>query len=282
MFVLSEGIGYTAKKFSDEFNIPIYRPSDLIIHMQAGSVQIINLVRKELLHGDIAFIRRGSNSEHLMSIVKALELNGVKTINSYAALKLLADKDLTAMVLAKAGYDIPKQMLVSNKDYLHAALAAYKLPIIIKHVTGSQGIGVTIAETKKSALATCESLLGHTPRLILQEYIKGYEERAIVYGSSLLGIVIKEPKKGEFRSNAAKGASFQAIGNIPKKKADALVQINNLLGVTFSAIDYIESEEGDTMSILEVNGSPGIKTFGEATGIDVPAYVREQLLGKEE
>lgn len=274
MFVLSEEDTYTARRFANEFDIPIVKPSNIIISAKKNKIELIDLHGGTILENDIVFVRKTINSQFQFSIIYSLEVLGAETINSYNTLTLLTNKSLTALVLANAGYRIPYQVLIGNRRLLDSALAAFKsFPIIIKQIKGSHGNGVVIAESKRSAKATCESLLLHNNQLILQEYARGREERALIYNSKLLGIVSKSPKKGEFRSNASRGASFQCIENVKESKINILLGINKALNAAFSAIDYIELPD-KTLSILEVNGSPGIKKFEAVTGMNVPSYIK--------
>ena len=49
-------------------------------------------------------------------------------------------------------------------------------PCIIKLLEGTQGLGVVLAETKKSAVAVCEAFNSLKARVIVQEFIKEAEE----------------------------------------------------------------------------------------------------------
>lgn len=289
MFILSQNKGPTAHRFAKVFNCPIIKPTELLIYIKSTmSLVQFNMAKESVRslgslltndkHPEVVFIRRGAEADFLMSIVFMLELYNVRTINSYASLITLRSKDLTAFKLIKAGFNVPTQVVLTSKNLIEFALDAFNLkdnPLIIKRTHGAQGQGINIAESKRSAASICETLLDHEQKIVLQEYTKGVEERALVYNTDVLGVVRRLPAKGKLRANLARGGTFEPIGNIPPKKIKLFQEVVKTLGVVFAAIDYIESEDG-IISILEVNGSPGIQGFEKATGIDVPGFIKNK------
>ena len=83
----------------------------------------------------------------------------------------------------------PKTSIISNEKSLDDALerVGNKYPMIIKSITGTQGIGVSIVDSYESLVSNVQSLWKFGAELLIQEYLKfDYDIRTIVVGGKIL------------------------------------------------------------------------------------------------
>ncbi len=94
-------------------------------------------------------------------------------------------------------------------------------PVVIKLLEGTQGLGVILAETAKSAKSVIESFMVLKANILVQEFIKeaeGADIRAFVVDGKVVGAIKRQGGKGEFRSNLHRGGKAQVIKLSEKKK----------------------------------------------------------------
>ena len=75
---------------------------------------------------------------------------------------------------------------------------------MIKLLEGTQGIGVVLADTDRSAKSIVEAFRGAGVNILVQEFIKesgGSDIRAIVVGGKVVAAMQRTGVEGDFRSN---------------------------------------------------------------------------------
>ncbi len=83
-------------------------------------------------------------------------------------------------------------------------------PVVIKLLEGTQGIGVVLGETHKSAKSVIEAFHGADIAILVQEFIKeaeGRDIRAFVVGGKVVATMERAGAKGDFRSNLHRGGT---------------------------------------------------------------------------
>jgi ribosomal protein S6--L-glutamate ligase len=141
--------------------------------------------------------------------------------------------------------------------------------VVIKLLEGTQGIGVVLSETHKSAKSVVEAFHGANVAILVQEFIKeaeGRDIRAFVVGRTLLAAMERKGAKGDFRSNLHRGGSASMIELTPLEKATALKAARSM-GLNVAGVDMLRSSHGPV--VMEVNSSPGLEGIEKATGVDV-------------
>ena len=79
---------------------------------------------------------------------------------------------------------------------------------------GTQGIGVVLAETSKTAESIIEAFMGLNANILVQEYIKeagGADIRCLVLGGKVIAAMKRQAKEGEFRSNLHRGGTAEIV-----------------------------------------------------------------------
>ena len=88
------------------------------------------------------------------------------------------------------------------------------LPVIIKLIRGTQGVGVMIAHTLAEVQTIVDTFWDLGQEIVLQEFIaesQGPDVRALVVGDRVVGAMRRKAKKGEFRSNIHRGGEGKPI-----------------------------------------------------------------------
>jgi ribosomal protein S6--L-glutamate ligase len=142
-------------------------------------------------------------------------------------------------------------------------------PVVIKLLEGTQGIGVVLSETHKSAKSVIEAFDGADVSILVQEFIKeaeGRDIRAFVVGRSLVASMERRGGKDDFRSNLHRGGTASMVELTPLEKSTAL-KAARAMGLNVAGVDMLRSAHGPV--VMEVNSSPGLEGIEKATGIDV-------------
>lgn len=207
----------------------------------------------------LCFVRGGvMNSELGIGLATILQNNGVFMVNEKGAMEICANKLQTALALQKYNLPHPRTAFVSNEDSVANAMKAIggKYPVVVKTVTGAEGIGVSIIESEKSLRSVLQSLWKFGAEVILQEFLPGFKNdvRSIVLNGKIFACAKRDKAKGDFRTNIARGSSGGAFKLSPEEielvEKVALVSKCYYVGVDHVVVD-------GKPYIIEMNASPG-------------------------
>jgi len=238
---------------------------------------------------DTIAIIRGSvvRKDSWMDIVSSLEKHSICVINSRQTINVCTDKYRTALRLADYGIKQPKTTLINDPE--KSALAFDKLdtkmPVIMKTLRGSKGVGVLFIESEK-ALDSIVQLIykqDEDTDLLLQEYIKtDYDVRVLVLGGKVLASMKRPVIEGDFRSNVSQGSEPQKIKLTELEIEESLKAAKAVNGV-WTAVDFIPSKnrEKEPPFVIEVNSSPGTEGIEEASGQNISKEIIEFFADKK-
>lgn len=232
-----------------------------------------------LSHYDAAIPRIGASvSSFGTAVVRQLEQMGVFTLNSAQAIGTSRDKLRAFQILSAHEIAFPPTAFVRDRESARSALEQVGgAPVIIKLTEGSQGAGVILADTKKTAEAIIEAFLVARQDIIVQKFVsesRGHDLRALVVGDRVVAAMRRRAAPDEFRSNVHRGGRTERARLSPELEALALKSAQ-ILGLRVAGVDLIESDDGPL--VLEVNSSPGLEGIESATGIDVASAIVEHL-----
>lgn len=212
------------------------------------------------------------------AVIRQFEMQKVFSTVASQSLVRSRDKLRSMQLLSTAGIGMPKTAFTNfSNDSEEIIRQVGGVPLIIKLLEGTQGLGVVLAETKKAASSVIEAFNGLKARVIVQEFIqeaKGADIRALVVGDEVVGAMKRQGKEGEFRSNLHRGGSAEIIELTQEEKQAAIVATKTL-GLRIAGVDLLQSERGPL--ILEVNSSPGLKGIEQATGIDIAGKIIQYI-----
>ena len=234
---------------------------------------------KEVIGVDAIIPRIGTSvTFYGAAVVRQFEQMKVFSCVESQALVRSRDKLRSMQLLAKAGIGIPKSAFASIPKNIDNVLEQVGgAPVVIKLLEGTQGIGVILAETHKSAKSVIESFLALKANILVQEFIKeaeGADVRAFVVDGKIVGAIKRQGLPGEFRSNLHRGGSAQII-ELTKEEKETAIKSAKKLGLAIAGVDMLQSSRGPL--VMEVNSSPGLEGIEGATGLDIAGKIIEYV-----
>jgi len=205
-----------------------------------------------------------------LAVVRQFEQIGVFSLNSSHAISIARDKLRSIQVLSRHEVGIPATAFVREQSSVMQAIEDVGgVPVVIKLLEGTQGIGVMLAEHPKIAESIVETLQSKQLDVLIQKFVQeshGRDIRAFVVGNQVIAAMRRTAVGDEFRSNVHRGGSTQAVQLEPEYERMA-IQAAQILGLHVAGVDMLESKEGP--KIMEVNSSPGLEGIEAATKVDI-------------
>ncbi len=216
------------------------------------------------------------------AVIRQFEMMNVFTVVNSNALLRSRDKLRSMQLMSRESIDMPKTFftnMTSNLEVEDMIDAVGGVPIILKVLEGTQGVGVMLLETKNAAISVIQAMNSLHAKVMVQEYIqeaKGADLRVLVINNKIVGAMIREGKDGEFRSNLHRGGSATVVELTPEEERVAL-NACEAIGLQVAGVDMLRSDRGPL--VLEVNSSPGLEGIENATGNNI---AKEIILYAEE
>jgi ribosomal protein S6--L-glutamate ligase len=212
------------------------------------------------------------------AVLRQFEMMGVYPLNESVAIGRSRDKLRSMQLLARDGIGLPVTTFAHDpKQTAEVLELAGGAPIVIKLLEGTQGIGVVLADTKRSAVSVVEAFRGAGVNILMQEFIKeagGTDIRAIVVGGKVIAAMKRTGAEGDFRSNLHRGGSAQIVKLSPEERATA-VRAAKSMGLNVCGVDMLRANHGPV--VMEVNSSPGLEGVEKATGLDIAGKIIEYI-----
>ncbi|MCI5078408.1 30S ribosomal protein S6--L-glutamate ligase [Oricola sp.] len=210
------------------------------------------------------------------AVLRQFEMMGVYPLNESVAIGRSRDKLRCMQLLAREGIGLPVTAFAHDpKQAEDIVKIAGGEPVVIKLLEGTQGIGVVLADTMRSAKSVIEAFRGAKVHIMAQEYIReaqGSDIRAFVIGNKVVAAMKRSGAEGEFRSNLHRGGSAAPVRITPEERATA-IRAARTMGLNVSGVDMLRSNHGPV--VMEVNSSPGLEGVEKATGKDVAGMIIE-------
>lgn len=212
------------------------------------------------------------------SVVRQFEMMGTYSVNESVAISRSRDKLRSLQLLSRKGIGMPRTGFANHPDKIDDLIKNVGgAPVVIKLLEGTQGIGVVLAETSKTAEAIIEAFMGLNANILVQEYIKeagGADIRCLVVGGKVIAAMKRQAAPGEFRSNLHRGGSASIVRLSPEERKTA-VDAAKTMGLGMAGVDILRSNNGPV--VMEVNSSPGLEGIETATGKDVASMVIDHI-----
>ncbi len=224
---------------------------------------------------DAVIPRIGASITHFgLAVLRQFEMQGVFPLNESVAIGRSRDKLRALQLLARAGIGLPVTAFAHGPKKVEEVIKEVGgVPVVIKLVEGTQGMGVVLAETEASAKSIVEAFSAANINILVQEYIaeaEGSDVRALVVGGRVVAAMRRIGKTGEFRSNLHRGGVAEETAVSEEESATA-VRAASVLGLNVAGVDMLRSNRGPV--VLEVNSSPGLKGIERATKVDVAGEI---------
>ena len=211
-----------------------------------------------------------------LAVLRQFEMMGVYPVNESVAIGRSRDKLRSMQLLARDGIGLPVTTFAHDAKQTEEVIRlAGGAPVVVKLLEGTQGIGVVLADTERSAKSVIEAFRGAGVNIMAQEFIReagGSDIRALVIGGKVVAAMQRSGAKGEFRSNLHRGGSAKAVKITPEERATA-IRAAKTLGLNVCGVDMLRSNHGPV--VMEVNSSPGLEGVEKATGRDIAGKIIE-------
>ena len=213
-----------------------------------------------------------------LAVLRQFEMMGVYPLNESVAIGRSRDKLRSMQLLARDGIGLPVTTFAHDpKQTDEVVKIAGGAPLVIKLLEGTQGIGVVLADTDRSATSVIEAFRGAGVNILVQEFIKeagGTDIRAFVIGGKVVAAMKRTGAEGEFRSNLHRGGSAQVVRISPEERSTAL-RAAKAMGLGVCGVDMLRSNHGAV--VMEVNSSPGLEGVEKATGKDIAGMIIQHI-----
>lgn len=241
--------------------------------------------------------RRGVvRSTFTRDAVAKLEDSGFFVVNTLDSILACENKYVTSKILQDAGIPVPKMAIIENEENIDSAVkqCGGKFPVVLKLLSGSQGIGVSIIESLASLKSVLQTLwkLDSKLEVLIQEKIESeYDLRIHVLtrkfnapnpedtDSVLLGYMRRNRVKKDFRTNYSLGGTVEKT-KVTKEQEQIAIDSAKAIGCNWCGVDIIVDKKTGKNYVLEVNASPGTQGLKKATGIDVVSDILDFLEDK--
>ncbi|ANG63072.1 alpha-L-glutamate ligase [Marinobacterium aestuarii] len=235
--------------------------------------------QQQLSHYDAVLPRIGASITYYgTAVVRQFQEMDVYCANTAHGILNSRDKLRSLQILSRHHLGIPKTNFVRDKkDVLPAIERVGNAPVIIKLIEGTQGIGVLLAESTKSAEAIIELLQSQKQNVLVQKFVaesKGKDIRALVVGDRVVAAMRRVAQGQEFRSNVHRGGVAEAV-ELSEEYKNTAVKAAQILGLQVAGVDMLEGKDGP--QIMEVNSSPGLEGIESCTQLDIAGAIIDYI-----
>ena len=207
-----------------------------------------------------------------LSIISAFQNSGAFMCNTRNAMLTCNNKLTTALLFEKFGIPTPRTAFVSNEKNIDDAmkLIGNKFPVVLKTLTGTQGIGVVKVDSYESLVSTIQALWKHGAELLIQEFMPvKFDVRTFVVDNKIFASTKRIQSSFDFRTNTHRGAEAKPY-KLSEEEIELVLKASRVSKAYLVGVDHIIHD--GKHYLLEVNGSPG-------TGADYEGYLYKDLQG---
>lgn len=235
--------------------------------------------QQPLQHYDAVLPRIGASITYFgTAVVRQFQEMDVFCANTAHGIMNSRDKLRSLQILSRHHVGIPRTTFVRDrKDVLPAIDRVGGAPVVIKLIEGTQGIGVLLAESVKTAEGIVELLQSQKQNVLIQKFVaesEGRDIRAFVVGDRVVAAMRRVAQGKEFRSNVHRGGIAEPV-ELSEEYRETAVRCTQILGLQVAGVDMLEGKDGP--QVMEVNSSPGLEGIEKCTGLDVAGAVIEYI-----
>ena len=207
----------------------------------------------------ICFARAGVlEDETGLALLSTFENAGAFMINTRNGMLTCDNKMSAYIAFERDNIPTPRTAMISNEKSLmdaHKRIGG-KFPVVMKTLTGTQGIGVSLIESEKSLVSVAQSLWKFNAALLIQEYMKfDFDIRTIVIDGRVLASTKRISAKKDFRSNKHREATTEPY-NLSDDERKVVLDAARSTGAFMVGVDH--AIVNNNYYVLECNGSPGV------------------------
>lgn len=250
-------------------------PLECLLMVEGKRKCLINVGQRSIKDYDAVIPRIGASiTEYGLAVVRQFEAMSVFSVNSSEAIAQSRNKLRAIQVMARAGIRVPNTVLLKNPRFLKMAVESVGgMPVVLKRLQGTQGLGVMLIYTPITLGSVIETLQGMNEDVIIQQFIAegaGRDYRAFVIGDHVIAAMMRTAPEGEFRTNIHRGGEGTFV-KLPRTYEMAAVKACKAMGLEIAGVDLMVSRKGPV--VIEVNSSPGFEGIERATDMNIAGAV---------
>ena len=256
-----------------EMNLKILCPEqfDLLVNREDNKSVIVDNHTTRL--PQFLLPRQGASTPYFsLAVIRHLERLGVHTFNSSESIETVKDKLYTQQILAANNFPVPRTMLARYPLNIQLIEETIGFPIVVKTISGSQGSGVFLCETKGHLEDLMELIdtAKTQANFIIQEFIrtsKGRDLRVFIVGSRVIACMERISSDGSFKANYSRGGEVRSFPVNPEIEWLA-TESARVLNLDIAGIDLLF--DGENFKVCEANSSPGFKGIESCCEVSIP------------
>lgn len=285
IFILSVGENiYSTKRIYEEaykrgHDVEVINHNRCAIKLSNGNRSIMYEGDDIIDEPDVIIPRIGaSTTKHGAAIVKEFEMNNVYSTARSLGIIRAQNKVRTLQIMNRKNIPIPDTLFSVNPENIKEQIELLGgAPVIIKLQEGTQGVGVMLAESGKSAKSIIDTLYRMNTSILLQEFVKesnSEDIRAFVVGDKVVASMKRKGLEDDFRSNIHRGGIGSKV-NLTDHEKSMAIRAANYLGLPVAGVDLIRSNRGPLL--IEVNATPGLHGIETYTNVNVALEIIKYL-----
>ncbi|WP_237267387.1 RimK family alpha-L-glutamate ligase [Tenacibaculum todarodis] len=288
IFILSVGEKiYSTNRIYQEakkkgHSVRIINHTKCSIKLSGGKREIVYEGENIIDIPDVIIPRIGASvTRHGAAVVKEFEMNGIFSTARSLGIIRAQNKVRTLQIMNRKGIPIPDTLFSVDTDNIKEQIELLGgAPVVIKLQEGTQGVGVMLAESKKSAKSIIDTMYSMNNSILLQEFIKesnSEDFRAFVVGNKILSAMKRKGLDDDFRSNIHRGGSG-SVAVLTEQEQKMAIKAANYLGLPIAGVDIIRSKRGPLL--IEVNSTPGLQGIEAYTKVNIAEGIINYVVNK--
>ena len=228
---------------------------------------------------DALLVRCVSHSR-AVHVSTLLQMQGIRTVNSYEVIVTCGDKVLTTLALQERGIPTPRTAVALSEESALAVMEEIGYPVVLKPAIGSWGRLMAKINDRQAAEAVIEYKHAldrpqHSP-FYIQAYVDkpGRDIRTLVVGDETVYAIYRN--SSHWITNTARGGNASSLPVTPE--IDRLSRAAaEAVGGGIVAVDILEAPDGSLL-VNEVNHTPEFHGAMQATEADIAGKMVDYVL----
>jgi ribosomal protein S6--L-glutamate ligase len=215
-----------------------------------------------------------------MDVLHRFQAQGGRVLNPPAALEACIDKYLASVRLEAAGLPVPPTCVCQDAETAMEAFGRLGGDVVVKPLFGSEGRGMVRVADEEIAWRTFRTIERTQAVLYVQQFVDhpGWDLRAFVTDGRVVAAMRRHARE-DWRTNVAQGGRAEAVSLTTEEERLTLAAAR-AVGTCVAGVDLLP-RRGGGYYVLEVNGVPGWRALGRATGADVAVEIIRSLTTHE-
>ena len=210
------------------------------------------------------------------AVLRQFEIMGAFCLNGSIGISRSRDKLRSLQMLAEEEIPMPVTGFAHSPQETGELIKMVGgAPLIVKLLSGTQGVGVVLTETDQAAESLINAFKAVKAEILVQEFVKeaeGRDIRCFVVDGKVVAAMQRTAPPGDFRANIHRGGTASEVKLTAEERRIA-IKAAQIMRLKVAGVDIIRSATGP--KVLEINSSPGLEGIEGTTGLDIASAMIE-------